>query len=449
MSGAFGLFSPQVTSYLVWGITLLLLGGLYFLQQRKVNFGIRVLVGMVLGLALGNIFGKFATSVGLLGTIYVNLIKMLVMPLVGASIITSLTSLTDTNQLKKIGIKTISLFLGTTAVAALIGVVVGLVFDPGAGVNAAKPANFTAREIPSFDKVILDLIPSNPVSDAANGKVVPVILFAVLVAVAILQIGAKKPEVVKPLKDAIKGFSDVMFGVTKMIIKLTPYGVLGLMTSMGSKYGLSTLLPLGKVIVALYVAVLIHFVVTYGGLVSFVAKVNPLRFFKKAFPTISVAFTTRSSYATLPVNLEVITKRMKVSERVASFVAPLGATINMNGCGGIWPAIVAIFVARAYDLPLGLPQYALIILTATVASIGVAGVPGPASISTTVVLTALGLPLEGMGILLGIDAVVDMARTAANATGTTVSSLLVGIWEQEFDRTAFNTEAEEEEISAA
>lgn len=448
MSGAFGLFSPQVTSYLVWGIALLLLGGLYLLQQRKVNFGIRVLVGMVLGLALGNIFGKYAVSIGLLGTIYVNLIKMLVMPLVGASIITSLTSLTDTNQLKKIGVKTISLFLSTTAVAALIGVVVGLVFDPGAGI-VVKAAEYKAREIPTFDKVILDLIPSNPVSDAAAGKVVPVILFAVFVAVAILQIGAKKPEVVKPLKDVIKGFSDVMYGVTKMIIKLTPYGVLGLMTSMGAKYGLSTLLPLGKVIVALYVAVLIHFVVTYGGLVSFVAKVNPIRFFKKAFPTISVAFTTRSSYATLPVNLEVITKRMKVSERVASFVAPLGATINMNGCGGIWPAIVAIFVARAYNLPLGLPQYALIILTATIASIGVAGVPGPSSISTTVVLTALGLPLEGMGILLGIDAVVDMARTAANATGTTVSSLLVGIWEKEFDRTAFNAETDEEEISAA
>lgn len=447
--GAFGLFSPQVTSYLVWGLTVLLLGGLYLLQQRKVNFGIRVLVGMVLGLALGNIFGKYAASVGLLGTIYVNLIKMLVMPLVGASIITSLTSLTDTNQLKKIGIKTISLFLGTTAVAALIGVVVGLVFDPGAGINAAKPANFTAREIPTFDKVILDLFPTNPIADAAAGKVVPVIFFAVLVAVAILQISAKKPEVVKPLKDAIKAFSDVMFAVTKNVIKLTPYGVLGLMATMGAKYGLSTLLPLGKVIVALYVAVLIHFVVTYGGLVSFVAKVNPLRFFKKAFPTISVAFTTRSSYATLPVNLEVITKRMKVSERVASFVAPLGATINMNGCGGIWPAIVAIFVARAYNLPLGPAQYGLIILTATIASIGVAGVPGPASISTTVVLTALGLPLEGMGILLGIDAVVDMARTAANATGTTVSSLLVGIWEKEFDRTAFNDDRDDEEISAA
>src|SRR5690606_27577493 len=156
-----------------------------------------------------------------------------------------------------------------------------------------------------------------------------------------------------------------------------------------------------------------------------------------------VAFSTRSSYATLPVNLQVITKRMKVSERVAGFVAPLGATMNFDGCGGIWPALVAVFVARIYDIPLGLPEYLILIGTATIGSIGVAGVPGPASIGAAVVLTGLGLPLEGMALLLGIDAVVDMGRTAVNATGTTVSAVLVGVWEGEFDREAFNTEEDD------
>ena len=197
--------------------------------------------------------------------------------------------------------------------------------------------------------------------------------------------------------------------------------------------------PLAKIILTSYVALIIHFVLVFGGLVLFVAKVNPIKFFKKAYPTIAVAFTTRSSYATLPVNLEVITKRLRVSPRIASFVAPLGATMNFNGCGGVWPAVVAIFVAKVYNLPLGISEYALLILVAVISSIGVAGVPGPASISTTVVLLSiLGLPLEGMGLVLGVEALIDMGRTAVNATGTTVTALLVAESEGEFDRAAFD-----------
>jgi hypothetical protein len=189
---------------------------------------------------------------------------------------------------------------------------------------------------------------------------------------------------------------------------------------------------------------IIHFVLIFGGLVLFVAKVNPLRFFRKIYPTIAVAFTTRSSYATLPVNLEVITKRLHVSPRIASFVAPLGASVNFNGCGGVWPAVVTVFTAQIFGIDLSLTDYILLVFISIISSIGVAGVPGPAVISTTVVLTALGLPLESIAIVAGVEALIDMGRTAVNATGTTVTSLLVANSEGEFDREAFNRDEDED-----
>ncbi|MBG9795405.1 amino acid:proton symporter [Paenibacillus dendritiformis] len=432
--------------YASWGVALLLVILLWWLAKNKVGFGLRVLLAMALGLTLGALFGPAASDISILGSLYVSLIKMVVMPLVFAAIITSITSVKDPAVLKKLGTKTIALFLATTAIAAVIGLGTALVIDPGSGIaqNGEGEQDFQAREIPSFRQVVLDLVPSNPINEMAEGKVVPVIVFAAFIAVAIIYEGTRNPERVQPVRSFFQSFSHIMFRVTKFVIRLTPYGVLGLMTSMSAKYGLSTLKELAWFIIAVYAACLIHMIITFGSLVAFGARVNPIRFFKKAYPTMAVAFTTRSSYATLPVNLEVITKRMKVSDRIASFVAPLGATINMNGCGGIYPAIVAVFIARVYGIDLNIADYLLIIGAATLASVGVAGVPGPASISTTVVLVQAGLPLEGFALVLGIDAIVDMARTAVNATGTTVASLLVASSEGEFDREAFHREPDGE-----
>lgn len=427
-------------------VSVVLIGVLYALAKKKVNFGLRVLIALALGLIAGVFFNTFkfdATSVGTIGSIYVNLVKMLVIPLVFAVVIQSITSISSLGQLRKIGVKTISLFLVTTGIAALIGLIVALAFDPGSGIQQAVPKDFKARPVPTFSQVILDLLPSNTINEMAQGKVLPVIIFAIFLAVAVVHVSAKKPEAVQPFKTFIDSFVQVMFQVTKYVIRLTPYGVYGLVGAMAAKYGAETLMPLIKIVAATYVALLLHFVLTFGSLVAFGAKVNPIKFFRKAYPTIAVAFTTRSSYATLPINLEVITKRLRVSPKIASFVAPLGATMNMNGCGGVWPAVVAIFVARVYNIPLGISEYILIVLVSMIASIGVAGVPGPASISTTVVLTALGLPLEGLGLVLAIDAIVDMGRTAVNATGTTVCSLLVANSEGEFDRAAFDRDEED------
>jgi len=428
-------------------VSLAVIGFLYVLARKRVGFGYRILIALGLGILAGVFFNAFnfqANSVNTIGTIYVNLIKMIVIPLVVVLVITSITSVSNLGHLRKIGVKTISLFLLTTGIAALIGLLVALAIDPGNGIQQSPPQDYKPRDIPTFSQVILDLTPVNPISDMANGKVVPVLIFSIFVAIAIVHVGSKKPESVTPVKQVLESFAQVMHQVTKYVIRLTPYGVYALIAAMASRYGFETLAPLVKLVLATYAALLIHFVVTFGGLVSLVAKVNPVKFFRKAYPTIAVAFTTRSSYATLPVNLEVITKRLRVSQRIASFVAPLGATMNMNGCGGVWPAVVAVFVARVFNIPLSVSDCILIVLVSMISSIGVAGVPGPASISTTVVLTALGLPLQGIGLVLAIDAIVDMGRTAVNATGTTVCSLLVAQSEGEFDRESFNRDEEDQ-----
>ncbi|MFC5404395.1 dicarboxylate/amino acid:cation symporter [Cohnella soli] len=423
---------------------------LYLLAKKRVGFGSRVIVGLVLGLLVGILFQNLdyeTKGITTFGSIYVNLIRMLVIPLVFVLVLNSISSLTSLDYLRKIGFKTFAWFLGTTGVASIIGLLVALAFNPGSGIQQAVPEGFEAREIPTFSEVILSLVPSNPFNEAAEGKVVPILIFAIFIAVAIVKIGSKNAETVKPVRDLIQSLTQVLHQVVKFVIRLTPYGVFALIAGITAKYGWDTLEELGSVIITSYVALIIHFVLVFGGLVLLVAKVNPIKFFRKIYPTIAVAFTTRSSYATLPVNLEVITKRLHVSPRIASFVAPLGASVNFNGCGGIWPAIVAVFTAKVFGIDLSATDYIILVAVSIISSIGVAGVPGPAVISTTVVLTALGLPLEGIAIVAGVEALIDMGRTAINATGTTVTSLLVANSEGEFDREAFNSKEDDEEIA--
>ncbi|MEO3946080.1 dicarboxylate/amino acid:cation symporter [Gorillibacterium sp. CAU 1737] len=444
------LFEAVKTNGVSFLIAIAVFALLYYLARKRVGFGTRVLIGLGLGLVVGIVLQNLdleAKGASTFGSIYVSLIRMLVIPLVFILVLNSISRLSNLESLRTIGVKTFTWFLGTTGIASLIGLIIALLFNPGSGIQQTVPEGFEAREVPTFSQVILDLIPSNPIQQAAEGKVVPLLIFALFLAVAIIKLGAKKPETVRPVRELVESLAQVLHQVVKFVIRLTPYGVFGLITGVAARYGWETLRDLGNVIVTSYVALILHFVLVFGGLVFFVAKVNPLRFFKKIYPTITVAFTTRSSYATLPVNLEVITKRLHVSDRIASFVAPLGASVNFNGCGGIWPAIVAVFTAQVYGISLSVTDYVVLVLVSIISSIGVAGVPGPATISTTVVLTALGLPLEGMAIVAGVEALIDMGRTAVNATGTTVTALLVANAEGEFDREAFNRDDEEADIA--
>lgn len=447
------LVSAFQNNWLTLLISAVILAVLYYLAKKRVGFGTRVLLALGLGLVAGIIFNKFELQfegVGTIGSIYISLIRMIVIPLVFVLVVNSIISITNIAFLKKIGIKTVSWFLATTGVAAIIGLLVAVALNPAGTFEATSPEGFEAREVPSFFQVILDQVPSNPINEAATGKVLPVLIFAIFIAIAIVKVGAKKPDAVQPVKALFASLTEVLHQVVKFVLRFTPYGVYALIAVMAARYGLETLKPLGMLIIVTYIALILHFVLVFGGLISFVAKLNPLRFFKKAYPTIAVAFTTRSSYATLPINLEVITKRLGVSPKVASFVAPLGATMNFNGCGGVWPAVVAVFVSHIYGIPLGVTEYILIVLVSVISSIGVAGVPGPASISTTVVLTAVGLPLEGLALVVAVESLIDMGRTAVNATGTTVTSVLVAQAEGELDRDVFNSNDNDElELSPA
>lgn len=430
-------------------ISLGLLIFLYLLKIKGIGFGNRVLIAMILGTVIGIVFKNDAKIIEPIGKIYVSLIKMLVVPLVVATIISSITSLEDPNKLKKVGVKTVVWLLFTTAMACIIGIIVASIIQPGAGMEFTKDANFKAREIPTITSVILEMIPSNPVSEMANGKIIPVIIFSLLVGIAITIEGARNDEMVKPVKDFFKSFSQIMFRITKMVLKITPYGVLGLMASVASNYGLNTLLSLGKVILAVYIACGLQILLVHGSLLAFVVKVNPFKFLKKIYPAQVVAFTTRSSYGTLPVTLKSLTSRVKISENIASFVAPMGATMGMNACGGLYPVIVAIFVANIFNIPMTIYSYILLVVITTIASIGTAGVPGTASIMATVVLSSMGLPIEGIAMVLGIDTILDMARTATNVTGASVVALLVANSENEFDRVGFSNKNEDElELSA-
>ncbi|RJX39208.1 dicarboxylate/amino acid:cation symporter [Paenibacillus pinisoli] len=436
------------TNWYSFAVSVFVFALLFFLARKRVGFGTRVLIALGLGVVAGIVFQSLDSfeikGITTFGSIYVNLIKMLVIPLVFVLVLNSIASLKSLDYLRKIGFKTFAWFLGTTGIASIIGLLVALAFNPGKGLHLDIPADFAAREIPTFSQVILDLVPSNPINEAAQGKVVPVLIFAIFIAIAIIKVGSKNEETVKPVRDLIHSLTQILHQVVKFVIRLTPYGVFALIAGMTARYGWETLTELGSVIVSSYAALIIHFVLIFGGLVWLVARVNPLKFFRKIYPMITVAFSTRSSYATLPINLEVITKRLHVSPRIASFVAPLGASVNFNGCGGVWPAIVAVFSAQLFGITLSLTDYIILVLVSIISSIGVAGVPGPAVISTTVVLTALGLPLEGIAIVAGVEALIDMGRTAVNATGTTVTSLLVANSEGEFDREAFNRNEDEE-----
>lgn len=398
-----------------------------FALWNRIPLWQKVLAGFVLGVLAGVVLGEKADYLKPLGDAFIRLIKMLVVPLVLFAIISSVTAMGGGDNLKRLGLKTIGLFLLTALIASLLGMAIGSLFNWDFG-KQLLPGNFTPKHIPSVSQVFLDFLPANPIKAMTDGNILQLIVFAALVGIAINVVGEKAEPV---RKFAVAG-SEVMFQITRFVIQLTPIGVFGLMAWVVGAYGLAALLPLAKFVAAIYIACLIHIFVVYGGLVK-LAGFSPLRFFKAVFPAQMVAFTTSSSYGTLPMSTKVVTENLHVSPKYSSFVLPLGATINMDGCGGIYPAISAIFIAHIYGIPLDWTQYLMIALTATLASVGTAGVPGTAMVMLTVTLNAVGLPLEGIAFIAAIDRVLDMMRTTTNVTGDMMVALVVGKSEQQVD----------------
>lgn len=395
----------------------------------------KILIGMVLGVIVGTVMGPNAEILKPLGTLFINAIKMLIVPLVFFSLIVGITSMQDTKKMGRIGLKAIVLYLGTTAVAITIGLGLAAIFTPGEGLNMVATASDTmSKEAPAFIQTLLNMIPQNPVGALAAGNILQIIVFAIGLGVSLVLIGEKAEPAIK----LFESLAEAMYKLTELVMKLAPYGVFGLMAWVAGKYGLEVLLPLIKVISVVYLGAVIHIALFYGGLISVVGRLNPIRYLKGLTNPAVVAFTTTSSSGSLPATIKASREELGVSKSISSFVLPLGATINMDGTA-LYQGVCALFIAQAFGIDLTTSDYISIILTATLASVGTAGIPGAGLIMLSLVLTTVGLPLEGLAIIAGIDRILDMARTTVNICGDMMVSVLVAKSEGELDLDVYNS----------
>lgn len=400
----------------------------------------QVLIAMALGAAAGLAAGPAAEAwFGWLGDLYVNAIKMLVLPLVFVTVTTSLPRLAGATNAARLGARTFGWFVATSAAAVAIGLTVGTLWDPGAQVAPLTPAETTPKEIPTFTQVLVSLVPANVFAAFAEGKVLQVLVISALVGAALLALGDK----VAGLRAGLEQAADVVFKVTRWVLRLTPIGVFGLIAEVVGLYGLEKLLPLAGFIGAVFLACAIHIGVVYAGLIK-LHGLSVRQFFRGAFAAQQTAFATASSMATLPVSLKTVTDRFGVPAAYAGFALPMGANMKMDACGAIYPAISAIFIASYFGLELSAAQYGIIAFTAILGTLATAGVPGTATVMLTLTLGAAGLPLEGIGLLVTVDRVVDMVRTMTNVTGQMLVPVLVAKEEGVLDQAIYDGRPEPE-----
>ena len=385
----------------------------------------KILIGMVLGVVAGLIAGP--TSAPLLkvwvtpvGTLFINLIKMIIVPVVLASLIVGAAALGDIKKLGRVGAKIMTFYLFTTAFAVTFGLFLGAIMQPGKGLVIPAGAKVAPKAAPPISDVLVNLVPTNAFVAMGKADMLQVIVFAIFIGIGITMVGSRA----KPVADFFDGLAEVTYKIIDVIMNLAPIGVFALIMPVVAVNGPKVLLPLATVIAAVYIGCIIHMVVVYSGAVSVLGGITPVRFFKGIFPAMLVAFSTCSSSATLPVNMKCTQENLGVQKDIASFCLPLGATVNMDGTA-LYQGVCALFVALVYGIDLNMGQYITIILTGTLASIGTAGVPGAGLIMLTLVLQSVGLPLEGIALIAGIDRVLDMIRTTVNITGDAAGCVVV------------------------
>lgn len=398
--------------------------------MKKPSLTVKVLSGLVLGAIVGLLINLFASGsfetintylFVPLGQIFLSLINMLVVPLVFFSIILGTAGLGDPAKLGRIGFKTITYFLVTTTIAILIGLGLAGLIQPGlAGDFDLQGASFEAEEAPSVGETLMDVIPKNPLAALTEGNMLQIIVFAVFVGLALTALGEKTKGIVGLVEQG----NEIMMYLVGIVMKFAPYGTFGLIATAVGSQGFSAMKAMGSYMVVILAALLLHAAFTYGGTILFLAKKNPIWFFKKFAPAMSVAFSTSSSNATLPVSMEVAQKDLNVPKSISAFVQPLGATINMDGTA-IMQGVATMFIAQAYGIDLTAMELTTVVLTAVLASIGTAGVPGVGLIMLAMVLSSVGLPVAGIGLVIGIDRLLDMARTAINISGDAACAVYV------------------------
>ena len=380
----------------------------------RIPFWQRVAVGFVLGALAGWLLGPAAeTWFKPLGDIYVTLIRMIATPLVFFAVADAISSLHGQKSVAALGGRTFAWFAATAALAVCVGLLVGIVLQPGAGISGLTVASdYVVKEVPGPIQVLVDVVPANPFKALAEGKILQVIFFAALLGFALVKLGEKTTR----LRVLLGEGSEAMIQVTRFVLEFTPLGTFGLIAALVGTYGFEKLLPLLSFVGALYLACGIQILFVYGGLLL-AHGLNPLKFFRGAASGMQIAFAASSSFAALPASLRSVTHNMGVDRDYAAFAVPLGASIKMDGCGAIYPALTSVFVAQYFGLDLSASQYFIILLASVLGSFGTAGVPGTAIVMVTLVLSAAGLPLEGIGYLVAIDRVLDMMRTMTNVTG--------------------------------
>lgn len=403
------------------------------MEKKKLHISLQILIGLIAGIVVGLFMqGDAARAVAdtwikPFGTLFLNAIKMVIVPLVFSSLVVGACGLGDARKVGRVGGKTIVYYLCTTAFAITLGLVLANITKVGTGLSLDTNVSYEAAATPNVVDTLLNIIPANPLKALVDGNMLQVIAFALFIGAGIIMAGA----LAKPVLDFFTSLAEVMYKIIGFIMKFAPIAVFALIIPVVAEHGAKVLGVLGGVIAVVYVGCALHAVIIYSATVSVFAKVSPLAFFKAASEAMVFSFTTASSAATLPFSMQA-SKDLGVSQPIRSFVLPLGATINMDGTA-LYQGVCALFIATVYGIDLSLGQQLTIVLTCTLASVGTAGVPGAGMIMLGMVLQSVGLPIEGIALVAGIDRILDMARTCVNITGDIACSVVVAASEKELD----------------
>ena len=398
----------------------------------------RILLALVLGVIAGMIWGPGAASISWLGDLFVRLIRMVVVPLVFVTLVSGVVAMGDPAKLGSLGAKTLAIYMVTTLAAIVIGLILAAALQPGVGVDLSAAAPTAVQEAIPLSERLLSIVPSNPIAALAEGNILAIIFFALLVGVSLLTIGEKG----KPVAELMDSSSEMMLRITHWVMEVAPFGVFALIAAVAGTQGVAALLDVLTLALADVLACVIHVVVVHGvGIIKLSLGLSPLNFFKGARDAMLVAFSTSSSSATLPVSMSVAEDNLGIKPVVASTVLPLGATINMDGTA-LYVGIVSVFAAQAFGIDLSLTDYAIIAGSTTLVSIGTAAVPGASLFLMAAVMGAIGISPEQIAIVIGFilpfDRPLDMLRTVVNICGDLSVATAVANWEGEFDREIFD-----------
>ena len=416
--------------------------------KKKIGLSAQIFIALLIGALFGVVIHYWIPSSYIKDTVivegvlyvvgqgFIRLMQMLVVPLVFCSLICGSMAIGDTKTLGKVGVKTIGFYLVTTALAVCVALGSALLINPGRGLDmdaVQKGTVSSATEATSLVDTLLNIIPKNPVQSMANGDMLPIIVFALFVGIMLAKLGTRGSVVA----NFFSQFNDVMMEMTMAIMKIAPIGVFCLIARTFATVGFSAFAPMLKYMGNVTLALAIQCLVVYQILLFVFTRLNPFKFIKKFLPVMGFAFSTATSNATIPMSIDTLSKKMGVSKQISSFTIPLGATINMDGTS-IMQGVAVVFIAQAYGIPLTMGNLATVVVTATLASIGTAGVPSVGLVTLAMVLNSVGLPTEGIALIMGIDRILDMIRTAVNITGDAVCTTIVCHQEGSLNREVFN-----------